>query len=195
MKKLSTILLILTVTLLLSPAFAFANGLLITIDENGNGSIGGTAITGALQADPGPGGLASVLGYKLTGFSPGVQGDVFLVDILPSGPVRLDVLRFNGDGTVLFYSDNVDGFDDLADTPSPPGGSYGTPAEITEGALYTPGATDPGALFNTITGKQIHVTYDFESDLDAKVPEPSSLLLLGSGLLALAGSLKRRLRS
>ena len=56
-----------------------------------------------------------------------VAGDVLLQDGI-GGPI-LDVVRFNpaGNGgnpdyhaSLLFYSDNVDGFDALADTSSPP---------------------------------------------------------------------------
>src|ERR1051326_2036216 len=62
---------------------AMANGIpvstLIAVDENGhiqfNGSLGPA---GVLAADPGPGGLPSVLTYALP-FT-GTQGDVFLTD-------------------------------------------------------------------------------------------------------------------
>ena len=89
----------------------------IAIDENGNGI--GTIGRGFLAPDPGPGGLASVLTYRLP-FA-GVPGDVLMSSVEPGfvGTVVFDVIRFNGNGTVLFYSDNVPVFDSLGDTASP----------------------------------------------------------------------------
>jgi hypothetical protein len=105
----------------------------------------------ALQSDPGPGGLASVLTYDLLGPPSLVAGDVLLQDGA-GGPI-LDVIRFNPAGTggaaypasLLFYSDNVDGFDSLGDTSSPPGAFYTNTVTILEvgsegdnGAFYAP---------------------------------------------------------
>src|SRR5579859_6955690 len=108
---------------------------LITIDENGNGSIDFTKVggifsnmPGVLQADPGPGGLPSVMTYNLLGPPSLVAGDVFLTDG-HFGNITEDVIRFNPAGTggnanypasVLFYSDPIDGFDSGADTPTAP---------------------------------------------------------------------------
>jgi hypothetical protein len=103
----------------------------------------------------------------------------------------LDVVRFNGNGTLLFYSDNTDGFDSPADTPSPPTALYPNQVNILEvgpegnnGALYTPGPNDPG--FDP-SGP----TYNLISD--TPVPEPASISLLGVGT-ALGGLIvfKRR---
>ena len=54
-----------------------------------------------------------------------------------------------------------------------------------EGAIYTPVAGQPGF----VAGASCPVTYVLISD----TPEPSSLLLLGSGLVAVAGALRPRL--
>src|SRR5690348_13331829 len=102
---------------------AFADNVpLITVDENGNGTLlfpGGVPIPthGVLAADPGPGGLSSVLTYNLLGPPSLVAGDVLLTD----GGGLQDVIRFNPAGTgnpaypasLLFYSDNLDGFDSI----------------------------------------------------------------------------------
>jgi len=129
---------------------------LITVDELGHGTIlfaGGApfVMPFALQSDPGPGGLASVLTYDLLGPPSLVAGDVLLQDGA-GGPI-LDVIRFNPAGTggaaypasLLFYSDNVDGFDSLGDTSSPPGAFYTNTVTILEvgsegdnGEFYTP---------------------------------------------------------
>jgi hypothetical protein len=169
---------------------------LITVDENGNGTLlfpGGSPIPthGVLQADPGPGGLSSVMTYNLLGPPSLVAGDVLLTEGV-GGPV-FDVVRFNPAGTgspsyaasLLFYSDNVDGFDALADTPSPPGSFYTNTITIPElgteldnGAIYTPTAGEPGFVAG------FSVTYDLISD----VPEPPSWSLLGVALIGLLGA-------
>lgn len=144
---------------------------ILPFDENGNGAFG----PGVIQPDPGPGGLGAVLTYHLP-FA-GVPGDVLLHDGALTGPV-LDVVRFNGNGTLLFYSDTPP-FDSLADTPSPPTALYPNQVNIVEvgpegnnGALYTPGPNDPG--FDP-SGP----TYNLISD--SPVPEPASVSLLAVG--------------
>jgi hypothetical protein len=166
-----------------------ASAAILTFDENGNGEFG----PGVLQLDPGPGGLPfPVLTYRLP-FA-GVPGDVLLTDADVAGNPFLDVIRFNGNGTLVFYSDNVGGVDALADTPSPPTALYPNQVRIPEvgpegnnGAFYTPGPNDPG--FDPSLP-----TYHLISD--SPVPEPASVSLLAVGA-ALGGLivLKRRRNS
>jgi len=165
----ATTLVILLAALLAIPAFA--GPITISIDENGNGR------PHSIGTDPGPGGLTGVLIYTLP--FPGVQGDVLLTD---SG-VFLDLIRFNGNGTVIFYSDNIDGFDSIGDTFGPPGSLYSNNVTILEigpegnnGATYTPTANQPGFGNSDFT-----VTYNFVSDGNI-APEPSSLWLMAGGL-------------
>jgi hypothetical protein len=180
--------------------------LTITIDENGHGSFTGGELAGTLpasmQADLGPGGLSSVLTYSLPfAFTP-VVGDVFLQDTLSPGgtPLTLDVIRFNpipdlpeAHSTIAFYSDNIDGFDALADTSSPPGSFYTNTATLPEvgpeegpnGATYTPTANQPGFL------PGFAVTYIFISD-SAPLPEPATWALMIAGFGAAGMALRRR---
>ena len=135
-------------------------------------------------------------------------GDVFLFD----GLIFLDVIRFNNsadggivlatDGspfTLVFYSDNVGGFDALADTRSPPFAFYANQVSLAEvgpegnnGAFYTPQEGQPGYVeLDGAAGIQ-GFTYHFISD--STIPEPSStaLLSLGLAVLVLAAGLRRR---
>jgi hypothetical protein len=169
------------------PAF----GGTITVDEHGVILIDSVVKSGTLKPDPGPGGLLSVCTYPLP-FA-GVEGDVKLFDA--DAHTFLDVVRFNGNGTLLFYSDNVDGFDALCDTVSPPGAFYtntltidelGTEAE--NGAFYTPLSGQPGF---DLSGPTYHFISDGHVPV-ATVPEPTTLALTGTGLLGLAAFRRRR---
>jgi hypothetical protein len=147
----------------------------IEVDEFGNGT--GT-VGSSFSSDPGPGGLSGVLTYGLP-FA-GIAGDVLIRD----AGVVLDVGRFNGNGTLIFYSDSREGFDAPADTSTPPGSFYANTASVNESGteafndvFYTPAAGQPGF-------DPSGVTYHFVSD-GTIVPEPDTMLLLGLGLVAL----------
>jgi hypothetical protein len=177
-------------------ALAQGTAFSISVDEAGNGSLidpTGLVITlpSSMGPDPGPGGLPSVLTYHLPAGLNGIQGDLLLTD----GPNQtpLDVIRFNGDGTILFYSDSVDGVDDPADTPSPPQGLYTNLVSVPEvpvgagdGATYIPNPGQPGFLDGG-------ATYHILSDTTTDVPEPGALaLLIGGGVSLLAFRRRRR---
>jgi hypothetical protein len=187
-------------------ASALVNGnIVITVDENGNGALNGfgpvSALPFYLGADPGPGGLPSVLTYDMLNPPGLVSGDVLMQEG-PGGPI-FDVVRFNATevnpsgsvGSLLFYSDNTDGFDSLADTPSPPGALYANTVTIAElgpegnnGSIYIPTAGEPGF----VAGASAQVEYILISDGSA-VPEPAAwtMMLLGVGAI---GTLMRRRR-
>lgn len=176
---------------------------IITVDEYGVGFLdfggGPISMPGVLAPDPGPGGLRSVLTYDLLGPPSIVAGDILLQDGV-GGPI-LDVIRFNPAGTggpgyhasLLFYSDNIDGFDSLGDTPGPPGLLYANRLTLLEigmeggldGAIYTPLVGQPGY----VPGFQ--VTYNLISDGHNPIPEPSTMLLLGTGVIAVVGRFRK----
>jgi hypothetical protein len=154
----------------------------ISVDEFGHGV--GT-LGSFFSTDPGPGGQPGVLTYVLPFV--GVQGDVLIQDGV-GGPV-LDIIRFNGNGTLIFYSDTPPA-DAPADTPFPPSVLYTNTATIVETgaeggfqfALYAPTANQPGFGVNPATGAPVN--YTFISD----IPEPSQLALAGVvGAIAFAG--------
>jgi hypothetical protein len=173
---------------LCGPAWA----VLVTVDEHGHGTIDGTPLSFRIGTDTGPGGQIGVLIYTLP--FPVFPGDVLLIE--GESGLLSDVLRFNSSNTstdLVFYSDNTDGSDSLADTTAGPSAFYANPIAIAEigsegdnGAFYTPTSTQPG--FNP----SMALTYHFISDGVLAVAEPSPLALLLLGLGMMAFGLKRR---
>ena len=150
----------------------FANT--ITVDPSGAGFIGSHPNAGSIGNDSGPGGLNGVLVYNLP-FS-GMQGDLFLT-FADYDNVPLDVIRFNGNGTLIFYQANVDGGPNLpGNSPSPPGALYGNVLELdrttphnTSLIVYAPVVGQPG-----YDGS--NPTYDIYTY--TATPEPSTAMLL-----------------
>ena len=162
----------------------------ITLDETGRGQLQfpGAApvpLPGVMLADPGPGGLAAALTYNLLNPPNLLAGDLILLE----GNVVSEVIRFNAanpatgyPASVVFYSDNADGVDALADTGFPVG-FYPLVLTLSEvgpeagpnGFTYTPTPNQPGYM------NGFGVTYVIISD---PVPEPGTMTLGALGAIA-----------
>jgi hypothetical protein len=182
-------------------AFAQGFSITITVDENGNGTFTNTngffsPLPATLLLDGGPGGLPAALTYGLLNPPGLVVGDLLLFEPGPVG-VLSDLIRFNPNGTMVFYSDNTDGAPSLADTGFPTALYANNLArsevgpEGNNGFVYTPTAGQPGF----VAGAAGPVTYVIRSDV-AAIPEPGPLALCGLAALAgLATRLVRRKRA
>jgi hypothetical protein len=153
----------------------------LSVDEAGNGLLNGSPDQGYLALDPMSG--LTALTYNLPNAVG--TGDVGITDAngnLSDGIRFENVANLNGGITVMFYFSNLDSTNSmLADTGIPSGGFTGfTVPEVNDAWTFLAG----GGGNNSYFGK---------SDADTTVPEPTSLLMLGSGLLGLAGVARRRL--
>jgi hypothetical protein len=180
MKQLIKVLAVLAATSTIAVTAALGQaGPLITIDEFGNGNINGNPLPGSIQVDPFSN--IATLAYNLP--FPGFRGDVILFEPGPQPAPISDVLRFDGNFHVFFFSEretsDTSPFDpaDVGQFPGPFPGPTVNLLEIgpegNNGAFYTPNG-GPGGDFS-------NPSYHFISD----VPEPGAgmLLSLGGGLL------------
>jgi hypothetical protein len=169
-----------------SATSVFAFGPVLTIDESGNAYLTASepfAFTNALE----PISAMSTLQYTLP-FA-GVAGDVLVQE--QGGSAISDILRFDGNFHVYFFSDYAAGSTEPADvglpsvfmTPNVTVTEYGT-EDVSVDAWYTPIAGQPGYK-PAAPGMQYHIISD--------VPEPGTMLLggLGGGLLLLLTSRRR----
>ena len=168
------------------------NGPLITVDELGNGTFAGAVLPSGLKADPFSG--IVTLAYRLP-FA-GIPGEVLLFEPGPQTNVLSDIIRFDGQGFLYFFSEreptDVPPFDpaDVPQFPSPIAALQQVSLlevgpEGNNGAFYTPGG-GPG-------GDPSNPSYQFISD----VPEPSSgvLAMVGGGLWLAARARRQNRRS
>jgi hypothetical protein len=156
---------------------------IVIIDENGNGTLNGDPLLWSVGQDSGPGGLSNALIYQFpTTLGNWTVGDLLLQEPSGSGGGS-DLIRFNPDNTLVFYSDMDGAILDIADIGIPPD-RYPNNLTRTElvngdgsdGIFYVPTeGSNPGFL----TGLQV------EYHIISEVPEPSTFVLMAMGILGL----------
>ena len=176
MKRLNKVIAVIGLSSTIAATAAFGQPL-ITVDELGNGNFNGAVLPRFLSTDPVSG--IVTLTYQLP--FPGVPGDVLLFEPGPQPAPLSDLLRFDGNSHLFFFSEreatDSPPFDpaDVATLPPPNAALprvslFETGPEGNNGAFYNPAGGLPG---DNTAG----VSYHFISD----VPEPGSGLLLGLG--------------
>jgi len=177
MNKLKKILTAIILTSVTASITASTQGAAITVDETGKGSIYGTPLLSSLQVEPLSG--MTTLTYQLP--FPGVPGDVQLIEVNKPQPDISDVIRFDGNFHMFFFSDQDGPPVDPADVGLPPPLAGWLTVVVPEtgpegnnGAYYNAGFFNPG-------GNTAGADYLFISD--AAMPEPASLLILAVGSL------------
>jgi len=161
---------------------------LVFLGENGLGAltvdVGGSILQAKQVDDKGPGGLKNALTFDNFGLK-GTQGDlaIFNKSNLLSGPD--DILRFNGDSTVVFYS--IKGGQDGADIglPTKLYDNVAIALEDAKGNIsYTPTQGQPGYDGNLLP------TFELNSGI---VPEPHLLgfMLVGLGMVVFGFTMRK----
>jgi hypothetical protein len=190
MKRFATVLAVISLISAIAVARASAQGgPLITVDELGKGTFNGTPLPSSMQVDPFSGVLT--LAYQLP--FPGVRGDVQLFESGPQPSAASDVLRFDGNGFVYFFSEQ-----EATDVPPFDAADVGLPLPVAGLPVVNLVETGPegnnGAFYNPAGGlpgdNSAGATYNFISDVT--VPEPGTATLVGVSLVGLLAIIRRR---
>jgi len=162
----------------------------VSVDEFGNGFFGSAPMPGVVMPDPSGGVPVPVLVYTLPPGLAVTAGDVLILEPGGQQPELSDVIRFDGQGHLIFYSDGSDGIDEPADVPiwpdqrAPLAFIFEVGPEGFNWADYKPDRGMPGFFVGT-AGEP---SYKFISDIPepAVYPAAFGLLALGAGVFVRA---------